>query len=116
MAEEKNTVLKEVKIFKEGLEKIRREEILAEEAVAKARLEAKKILEGGIKKGEELIEQKKNEAEKESQELLKKTKDEAMIYATELKSRAEEDKKELGKKARTNLTKAVEFVVRKIMG
>jgi len=115
MAEEKNTITKEVKQFKEGLEKIRREEMLAEEAAAKAKLEAREIIIRGTKKTEELFRQEKNEADRESEELFKKTREEALTQAEELKTRGAKDKKELEKKAKTNLDKAIEFVVKKIM-
>ena len=105
----------EVKRFKEGLEKIRREELLAEEMVKKAKVEADGITARSHKKGEELIRQGQREAEIEGEEFCQKMRDEAQAASEELKLKGEEIKKQLTRKARLNLPRAVKFVIEKIM-
>ena len=115
MTQDKIEIPQEVKRFKEGLEKIRREELLAEELVRKARIEADEITGRSHKKAEELIRQGQREAEIEGEELCQKMRDVAETAAEELKLKGEEIKKQLTRKARLNLPRAVEFVIKKIM-
>jgi len=115
MKENKTEISKEIKEFKSSLEKIRREELLAEEQLTKAILQAKETILRAREKSEALIEEKKIEGKEEASLLLKKAEDETGARSEELRLEGEKRKKGLAQKARPNMDKAIESVIKEIM-
>ena len=113
---EKNTSLsEELKEFKAGLEKIRKEEILAGEAIDKAKASSKEIISQELKKIEALIEKKRLELKEKRETLFKKMREEGEKEALEFIKKGKARKERLKEKASGNLNRAVEFVINKLM-